>query len=590
MCGIAGIVRLDGGTVDRRALERMTQALVHRGPDGQGIHIRGPVGFGHRRLAIIDPAHGQQPFVDDVNGDTLTYNGELYNYIELRRELDGMPFGTDSDTEVLLRGLQKWGREALPRFAGMYAFAHLDPRSGRVLLARDRLGIKPLYYFSDGAQVLFASELRALLASGMVPRDVDPDALAGYLRYGHVPTPHTIYRGVRKLEPGCCLVIDPDEARTSLHRYWRLVPQVRERPEAEALEELEALLGEIIAMHVRSDVPFGAFLSGGLDSSVVAACMARAMPEPPRCFTIGFRERTHDEVPYARQAAEAIGARLRVEHVTVDMTASLLGELARIYGEPFADSSAIPTWYVARMAAAEVKMVLSGDGGDELFAGYNSHADVWHRLRSREPAGPSRPDWQFLHHNARDTFHADARRRLMGTTRPEDDEEIACPAGLDPVGRCQARDLRSYLPDDILTKVDRASMAHSLEVRVPLLDHRLVEFAFNLPTSLKLARQPDGSVRGKHLLKLAAERFFPPAAIDRPKMGFGIPIQAWLDGPLRPLVQDLLVGSAAPAIPWLDDAEVRSVVRGYYDRTGANVAQVWLLLMLRLWLDEVHRA
>ncbi len=576
--------------MDRGALERMTRALAHRGPDGEGFHVAGSVGFGHRRLAIIDPAGGRQPWVDP-NGDALSYNGEVYNYPELRRSLSGAPFASAGDTEVVMRAMQAWGDDAPARLFGMFAFAWFDAARGRVFLARDRLGIKPLFYALDGTRLVFASEFGALAASGMVGRTVDPAGLAGYLRWGYVQAPGTIYRDVRALEPGTWLAVDVATGRAATGRYWALDPVVRERSEEEALEELNALLDEVVAMHVRSDVPFGTFLSGGVDSSLVAGCMTRVMGRPPLCFTAGFAEKSHDESPFAAEASRALGAPHRVARLTAGLSADMLGRMARQYGEPFADSSAIPTSFVCEMAAAEVKMVLSGDGGDELFAGYDSYAVVGRWLsRPDDPAVP----WTAKHHEARDCFDAAARRRLMGGAAPDidDDEGVAAPAALDPVGRCRFRDLRTYLPGDILTKVDRASMAHSLEVRVPLLDHRLVEFAFSLPAGLTLRPRPDGGFRRKHLLKRSAERFFPQAFVDRPKKGFGIPVQAWLDGPLRPLVHDLLMAPASRAggVPGLDWDEARRVVASYYDGSGAHLAQVWFLLMLRLWADEVHRA
>ncbi len=607
MCGIAGIVRFDGAAVNEAALRRMAAALAHRGPDGEGFYAAGPVGFAHRRLAIIDPEGGRQPIVDRESGLSLTYNGEVYNFIEIRRELGEAAFTTASDTEVVLRAWRRWGMAALEHFRGMFAFALHDPGEGKVFLVRDRLGIKPLYYRADRDRITFASELGALVSADGQAGPIDDAALSLYLRYGYVPTPRTIYAGVEKLEPGHCLEIDLARGRLTKSRYWRLEPQVRRRSEADSLDELEALLRETVGLYVRSDVPFGAFLSGGVDSSTVTALMSEVLSEPVRSFSIGFAESEYSELAYAEEAATRLGTR---HHAAVlDPTVSLpwLLSLAARFGEPFADSSCLPTWYVSHLAAAEVKMVLSGDGGDELFAGYASYPAVLEQTRAapqhplaaalaqlaRRGALPGRfagrrAHWSTAHHRQRDAFSAAEREVLTGRPpTPVDDEEIALPASVDPVTRCQLRDVGAYLLDDILVKVDRMSMDNSLEVRVPLLDHKLVEFAFSLPLELRL-RQSGDQVVGKYLLKKAAERFFPRRFLDRQKWGFGIPIHAWLGGPLRPLVGDLLETGAKDLAPLVDPGSVRGIVASYYAGEQGRVGQIWCLLALRLWADAVR--
>lgn len=607
MCGIAGIVRFDGAAVDQAALRRMADALAHRGPDGEGIHVAGPVGFAHRRLAIIDLAGGRQPIVDRESGLSLTYNGEVYNFIEIRRELGEADFATASDTEVVLRAWRKWGMTALDRFRGMFAFALHEPGEGKVFLVRDRLGIKPLYYRVAADGVTFASELGALMSAERRAAPIDEAALSLYLRYGYVPTPKTIYSGVEKLEPGHCLEIDLARGRLTKRRYWRLEPELRQRSEPDALEELEALLRETVRLYVRSDVPFGAFLSGGVDSSTVTALMSETLSEPVRSFSIGFAESEYSELPFAEEAATRLGTR---HHAAVlDPTVSLpwLLSLAARFGEPFADSSCLPTWYVSHLAAAEVKMVLSGDGGDELFAGYASYPAVLEHVSAKrrgplaaalanlvrrgalaDRAAGHGAHWSTAHHRQRDAFSAPEREALTGRSATlVADEEIREPTTVDPVTRCQLRDVASYLLDDILVKVDRMSMDNSLEVRVPLLDHKLVEFAFTLPLELRLHRSGDRVV-GKYLLKKAAERFFPRRFLDRRKSGFGIPIHAWLGGPLRPLVQDLLETGAKDLAPLVDPASVRGVVASYYAGEQGRVGQVWCLLALRLWADAVR--
>jgi asparagine synthase (glutamine-hydrolysing) len=599
MCGIAGIVHSEtGARVEPARLRVMAQAQAHRGPDGDGIHVAGSVGFSHRRLAIIDPAGGQQPLVDPETGLSITYNGEVYNYLEIRRELGGTGFATDCDTEVVLRAWRRWGAAALSRFRGMFAFALHDPRQQKVFLVRDRLGIKPLYYKLSSSGVTFASELTAIAADQ--PRlEIDRDALSLYLRFGYVPAPRTIYRNVFKLEPGHYLTIHLGRAVVEKTRYWSLAPAVRQMEEAAALEELDELLRDTIRLYVRSDVPFGAFLSGGVDSSLVTALMNETLGGGPRTFSIGFDDKQYSELPYAKEAADRIGTRHHQEILTPSVSPSFLESLAGRFGEPFSDSSALPTWLVSQVAARDVKMVLSGDGGDELFAGYSSYpavelarkrvtmtpvyqavAKLAARTRVGRYASARSGNWLNEHNRRRDTFDQIDRIRLTRAAVPEDADRPD--PVLDPVTWCQLRDLQTYLPDDILTKVDRMSMAHSLEVRVPLLDHKLVEFAFSLPLNLRLSSE-SGGFRGKYLLKRSAERFFPRTFLDRPKWGFGVPLQKWLEGPLRPLVHDLLGRRAAFADAHLDGEQVDRIVREFFDGRAERSGQVWALLSLELW-------
>jgi asparagine synthase (glutamine-hydrolysing) len=609
MCGIAGIARFDGAAPDLRALGHMNAALAHRGPDGEGTYVAGSVALAHRRLAIIDPAGGRQPLVDQEAGLALTYNGEVYNYVEIRDELAGTRFRTDSDTEVVLRAYARWGIDCLARFRGMFAFALHDRDANRLYLVRDRLGIKPLYYHVTADRLVFASELAALMTCGDVDREIDGTALDGYLRFGYVPTPGTIWRGVRKLEPGCYLEVDLSSGAVALHRYWQLEPVVRARSLDEAAEELDALLDEIVRLYVRSDVAFGAFLSGGVDSGLVSALMARVLDSPVRSFSIGFAEDSYSELPYAEEAARLIGARHTGAVLSPELSESLLLRLAARFGEPFADSSAIPTWYVSSLAARDVKMVLSGDGGDELFAGYNSYGAVLDAASGKGErglnmlgrglawfgaltgTGAARADWRRAHHQQRDTFSAACRARLLGrspTVAAAD--ELAHPDDADPVTRCQFRDLHTYLLDDILVKVDRMSMDNSLEVRVPLLDHKLVEFAFALPAELKIGYGAEGQVETKRLLKKSAARFYPRALVERRKWGFGIPIHQWLGGPLKKLVHDLLDDGAACLGAQLDPAELRGVVRDYYAGREERAGELWNLLAFRLWADSFDTA
>ncbi|MEW6769034.1 MAG: asparagine synthase (glutamine-hydrolyzing) [Pseudomonadota bacterium] len=596
MCGIAGIIRFDGAPVQETALRGMAVAMKHRGPDGDGVHVAGSVGFAHRRLAIIDPAGGQQPLVNRDSGLAITYNGEVYNYVEIRRELGETNFATDCDTEVVLRAWRQWGPDALARFRGMFAFAIHDPRINKVFLVRDRLGIKPLYYRVTPNGVTFASELNAIAPDGQL--EIDPDAMSLYLRYGYVPAPYSIYKDVFKLEQGHFLSIDVASGKIEKTCYWKLDPSLRPVEEGAALEQLDALLRDTIKLYVRSDVPFGAFLSGGVDSSLVTALMSEALGGGVRTFSIGFDDERYSELPYAKEAADRLKTQHRQEVLSPDMSPEFLQQLAGRFGEPFSDSSALPTWLVSQVAARDVKMVLSGDGGDELFAGYNSYPAVARARRNAalapiyqavsNIAGNSRlgtfaaarsGTWLDEHHRQRDTFGEADRAALTGARIPEQPDRMD--TRTDPVTWCQARDVATYLPDDILAKVDRMSMAHSLEVRVPLLDHKIVEFAFSLPLDLRL--RTNGGVTGKYLLKRAAERFFPRAFLDRKKLGFGIPLQKWLEGPLRPLVRDLLDSNEALSGAGLDGKQVRRIVREFYEGKHERVGQVWALLSLELW-------
>lgn len=578
-------------------LRDMVFAMKHRGPDGDGVHISGSVGFSHRRLAIIDPAGGQQPLVDRESGLAVTYNGEVYNYVEVRRELGEGGFTSDCDTEVVLRSWRRWGADALTHFRGMFAFAIHDPGAKKVFLVRDRLGIKPLYYRVTPTGVTFASELTAIAVGEQL--EIDPDAVSLYLRYGYIPAPRSIYKSVFKLEPAHYLTIDVASGHIAKTRYWTLDANPREIAESAALEQLDDLLRDTIKLYVRSDVPFGAFLSGGVDSSLVVGLMNETLGGGVRTFSIGFDDEQYSELPYAKEVADRLHTSHHQEVLSPSMSPAFLEKLAGSFGEPFSDSSALPTWLVSQVASRHVKMVLSGDGGDELFAGYNSYSAV-ERARRNEAllpiyqavsniAGRTRlgrfaaartGTWLNEHHRQRDTFGLADRVALTGASPPEQPDQPS--PGSDPVTWCQARDVETYLPDDILTKVDRMSMAHSLEVRVPLLDHKIVEYAFSLPLHLRLRPNASGYT-SKYLLKRAAERFFPRAFLDRKKWGFGIPLQTWLEGPLKPMVQDLLDSGIALVDAGLDGGRVRQIVREFYAGRRDHGPQVWALVSLELW-------
>jgi len=616
MCGIAGIINFDGRPVERSDLETLNQGLVHRGPDGGGVYCEGNVGLAHRRLAIIDPAGGAQPFFNDDRQVVLTYNGEVYNYREIREELTPhFRFRTESDTEVVLRAYEKWGIECLQRFRGMFAFAVFDANRRKLYLVRDRLGIKPLYYCHLRDRLAFCSELAPLLELG-VPREIDPGGVAGYFRYQYVPTPGTIYKDVNKLEPGHFLEADIQRASVAKRQYWDLAPEVIEKAEGDWLDELNTLLDNTVRIYVRSDVPFGAFLSGGVDSSLVTALMAGQLEEPVRTFSIGFYEREHSELPFAAEVSRTAKTRHHEKVVSPELAEDILSTIAVHFGEPFADSSAVPTYYVAREASQHVKMVLSGDGGDELFGGYWSYETAFldytnplHGVLSRLArclAGcgvvPRVTRWGARHgmdpvqkhRSKRELFddqslaellHPDVADRL-----PEPSPDWLDPY-VDPVTFFQSCDVKTYMLDDILTKVDRMSMANSLEVRVPLLDHKIAELAFSLPLLLKLRRNGLGrKVRTKYLLKKSATRFFPENFLERPKKGFGIPVAEWCRGPLKPVIESGLRDPGNPVFEWVQFERVQAILDDIFAGSNVRVARVWALVMFDMWMKNVHLA
>jgi asparagine synthase (glutamine-hydrolysing) len=570
MCGIFGVCgNQAGGPKSLDVLRAMGEALFHRGPDEGGIHTEPGVGLGMRRLSIIDLKTGHQPLANEDRSVWVVFNGEIYNYRELTAGLlaRGHRFATASDTETLVHLYEEYGADCVRHLRGMFAFALWDARKQTLLLARDRLGIKPLYYAQTPPGLVFGSELKALVTSPWVRRRVDPSALAAYLKFGYVPDPLSILEGVVKLPPGHVLLMKDGRAGTP-QRYWE--PTSHFRGTDEAVDETEAgarlwnLLGDAVRSHLVSDVPVGAFLSGGVDSSMVVGLMAREAGVPVKTFSVGFGEEEYNEAPYARRVAEWFGT----EHHQLIATPQDLGLLEQVLAacdEPFADASAIPTYLVSRLARQHVKVVLSGDGGDELFAGYDRYV-VDRRERRRGhladlgwgaplrfvsdvlPEGTRGKN--FLRHfslprmarylDAISLFPDQALRDLLepgvaSASPPLFDEILRDSRGLDPLSRLQDLDLRTYLPGDILTKVDRMSMAHSLEARVPLLDHPLVEFACGLPSGLRMR---DGQT--KYLLRRILHGRVPDEVLTRPKQGFAVPLRSWFGERLPSFFRDRL--------------------------------------------------
>ena len=616
MCGIAGIVDLTSQGPPREILGRMTRLLQHRGPDDEGIAVMGPAGLGHRRLSIIDlsPA-GHQPMSLEDGGLHVVFNGEIYNFPEVKAELEGLgqTFRTRSDTEVLLRAYRVWGTDSLQKLNGMFAFAIWDAQRQVLFAARDRLGKKPLFYHHRPGRLAFASEMKALLADPEIPRDVDPAAIDEFLTYTYIPAPRTILRNVWKLLPGRYLWYEKD--RVTTHRYWELTFGSNGAPasEPEALERIEDLFRASIRRRLVSDVPVGAFLSGGLDSSAVVGMMAQLSSEPVRTYTIDFEEKGFSEVEDARAIAAHFGTRHEEFCVRADAV-GILPDLVWHLDEPFGDSSAVPSYYVAKVAAQHVKVVLSGDGGDELFAGYNRYKRAmaqkpwrWipHALRrgilgsvaNRLPIEwPGRnqlyeignmrresgPDWVGMYPYIRERIYSPAMRVELRVGQASTGnvalEELPRLRGLDRLSRLQYLDTMRYLPDDILVKVDRTTMAHGLESRAPLLDHVLVSYVASLPPSMKLR----GEV-SKYLFRKMAARYLPPSALQKKKQGFGIPAEVWFRSDLKEHARERLLDRRALERGYFDRRIVERVL-GHHAAGGRDYSNwIWCLLMLEEW-------
>ena len=616
MCGIFGAFSSDGRRpIEASLLDRMGQVLAHRGPDGGGTYGARGFGFGMRRLSIIDLAGGDQPMGNEDGSIQVVFNGEIYNYRELRADLlgRGHHFATESDTEVLLHLYEDFGERCVEPLRGMFAFAIWDPANDAVLLARDRLGIKPLYYAATPRGVLFGSELKALLQSSWLSRRIDQRALVAYLQYGYVPDPYSILEGILKVPPGHTLMIRRGGAGTP-RQYWQATRFLGESSlalgEPEATERLWSGLEDAVTSHLVSDVPVGAFLSGGLDSSAVVAIMARQSGQRVKTFSVGFREDRYNELPHARQIAEQYDTdhhELMVESNDI----KVLDELLAGFDEPFADSSAIPTFLVSRLARQHVKVVLSGDGGDEIFAGYERYRVDRRRrflgllgdlglgapLRALSAALPVGGGKNILHNlslprvrrylDSLSLFPERALSELLGSSRSVSFPlEAMAEASLDPLSRLQDLDIKTYLAGDILTKVDRMSMANSLEARVPLLDHRLVEFACSLPPDLRMRAGV-----GKFLLKRALRGRIPPELLTRPKQGFGVPLEVWFSGSIRGFFRDQLadggrlagLGIERKAIRNLHELFEQTRRRDYCDR-------LWALVVLDRSLQRLFGA
>ncbi|MGC2110617.1 MAG: XrtA/PEP-CTERM system amidotransferase [Candidatus Korobacteraceae bacterium] len=625
MCGISGIFEFDPTrAVEREAVHRMNESLRHRGPDDEGIFLGPGIGLGHRRLSIIDVAGGHQPISNEDGTIWVLLNGEIYNYPELSKDLHarGHKFSTKSDTEAIVHLYEEYQEECFARLRGMFAIAIWDSNKRRLLLARDRVGKKPLYYFADQNRLIFGSELKAILAANGLPRTIDPLALCDYFSFSYIPAPKTIYKNIRKLQPAHYLVVSAAGVRES--EYWKLsFSGIQNHTEANWCELIREQLREATNIRLMSEVPLGAFLSGGIDSSSIVAMMSHLMDRPVTTCSIGFRAQEYDESEFARQVATRFQADHHEDRVEVQAL-DVIDKLAWHYDEPFADSSAVPTYYVSKIARQQVTVALGGDGGDENFAGYRRYAfdRLENRMRSFVPGGLRRTifgplgrlypglAWAPRPFRAKATLQSLSRSPLEGyfnsvsVFRPDEKPRLFtqdfwrqlggydsldvlkqhynAADTTDPLSRIQYVDIKTYLPDDILTKVDRASMAVSLELRAPILDHKFMELVASIPSNLKLH-----GATGKYIFKKAMEPLLPRDILYRRKQGFAIPLAQWFRRELKDMAYDLVVADNGDGI--LDRNYLSHIWKQHQSGTFDRSAYLWAVLMFRKW-QKVFRA
>lgn len=630
MCGISGLFDIRGQKpVEQDRLRAMSAALRHRGPDDDGFYFAPGIGLAHRRLSIIDLAGGHQPLFNEDQTVCVIFNGEIYNFVALTEELIGLGhhFQTRSDTEVIVHAWEEWGERCVERFRGMFAFALYDSKDRTLFLARDRLGIKPLYYgLSSDGFLVFGSELKALMQYPGLDTALDPIAVETFFALGYVPDPHSIYKAVKKLAPGHVLSVTMGAGEVPASReYWDMRFDVKKGiPDQDIEDSLREKLDEAVRIRMVSEVPLGAFLSGGVDSSAVVALMAKAIETPVNTCSISFGDKDYDESVYARKVAEKFGTNHHQKQVDPE-DFGLLKRLARIYDEPFADSSALPTYRVCEEARRHVTVALSGDGGDEIFAGYRRYR--WHAYEERVRAvvpqairGPlfglagrlyPKMDWGPRILRAKSTLQAVARSSAEGyfhsvSILPDHLREQLYSDGFKKslqgyravdlirhhmeraptdhyLSKVQYVDLKTYLPGDILTKVDRASMAHSLEVRVPILDHHFVEWSGEVPPDRKLYGR-----EGKYIFKKAMEPDLPSDILYRSKMGFAIPLAKWFRGPLQSHARQLILGNTLADTGLFNTKVLEKLVDQHMSGMNDHSQALWALMMFSGFLDQVH--
>lgn len=629
MCGIVGIVDVRSARdIDEQLLHRMNESQFHRGPDQGGVYLAPGVGLGHRRLSIIDLSSGEQPLYNEDKSVVVVYNGEIYNFPQLTEQLKslGHSFRTHCDTEVIVHAWEEWGEDCVQHFRGMFAFAVWDSNSKTLFMARDRLGIKPFYYAElDDGHFIFGSELKALMEHPALDRSLDPMAVEDYFSFGYIPEPRSIFRQVKKLEPGFSLLLRQGEGVNQPHKYWDLpFARLDAGSETEVCEELIERLKEAVDIRLLAEVPLGAFLSGGVDSSAIVSLMSELQADPVNTFSISFGDPKYNESAFAQQVADKFATSHNVSQVNPE-DFDLIDKLASLYDEPYADSSAMPTYRVCEEARKYVTVALSGDGGDENLAGYRRYR--WHmneeRVRNLLPLWLRRPlfgllariypkaDWapRFLRAKstfegmARDsveayfhtvTIYTDAQRRQLFSPKMHQQldgyhalevfrkHEANAPAK-DPLSLVQYLDFKTYLPGDILTKVDRASMAHSLEVRVPILDHKVVEWMSGLSPEIKLRNG-----EGKYIFKKSLESRLPEDILYRSKMGFAVPLAEWFRGPLKEKAEKALLGERLLGTGLFDRDYIEIMLKRHQSGRSDFSSHIWSLLMFDAFLGNIH--
>jgi asparagine synthase (glutamine-hydrolysing) len=627
MCGICGVYIYENRMeMNPFILKKMCDTIAHRGPDDEGYFYNDQVFLGNRRLSIIDLEYGHQPMSNEDQSIWLVFNGEIYNYPEIRAQLiqKGHTIRTHSDTEVIIHLYEEYGEACASKLNGMFAFAIWDENRKLLFIARDRVGIKPLYYTNQDGRFIFGSELKAIRAVPGLQLDIDPAAVDQFLTLEYIPGPHTIYKNIHKLPPGHYMTIRGGQTR--LCNYWKIPQEPIHKSEEACVEIVRGLLQESVKMQMISDVPLGAFLSGGIDSSAVVALMARSSSDQIRTFAIGFEDNSYNEIDYARRIATQFNT-LHCEEIIQPDIIQLIDQLVSHFDEPFADSSIFPTYLVSKMASEQVKVVLSGDGGDEVFGGYDTYlahrlehyyyrlipkplrAHTFPAIMDRIPPRPSKKGWinkakrmveggsysSTLRHARWMVFMTDAyrynlyqpdfRHSINGSPTVqaflEQQFEQACK--LDFMAQSQYVDIKTYLVDDILVKVDRMSMAASLEARVPLLDHRLIEFALNLPDPMRIRFR-----RTKVIFRKAMQGLLPPEIIEKHKQGFSVPIKQWIRGPLKPMMTDLLAPDIVRRRGYFDSDTVSLWVNEHLKGSVNHSHRLWALMILELWHRKIY--
>jgi asparagine synthase (glutamine-hydrolysing) len=621
MCGITGTIYLDKNRkVEASVLKRMTDTIYHRGPDDEGTYIQNNVGLGFRRLSIIDLSTGHQPIANDDSSINIVFNGEIYNFLEQRELLiaKGYRFRTTTDTEVILRLYEEYGVDCLKYLRGMFAFAIWDNNKKQLFCARDRFGIKPFYYYTDKDKFVFGSEIKAILAAGDIDKSISYDALDSYFAFGYITSDLSVYKTIRKLQPSHYLLLSfKDKVTIDIQKYWEIKfePDFT-RKEEQWMEDIEACLSETVKIHMIADVPLGAFLSGGIDSSSVVAMMAKNSSFPVKTFTIGFKEKEFSELEYVREVARKFGCEHH-EQIVDPESIGLLPKLVHAYDEPFADTSAIPTYYVSKMAREHVTVALSGDGGDELFAGYSSYQSlvnyhsnplnfnnpflnklIWGSVHKALPQTMKGKSASYFMSKNKEYASAylylwsiEERKKLFLNDHPAINTSNASEpfkvnilkkgAGNDFISNMQYLDLQTYMVDSVLTKVDRASMLSSLEVRVPLLDHKFAELSFRIPSQLKMKFNEQ-----KIIFKKTMAASLPASILKHPKQGFSVPLSVWFKDDLKMYVKDVLLSQNPLLSSYLDKKYITKIVGENSSGMKDMSTRIWSLLFFEEWLKQ----